>query len=432
MLFFFPRLVYYLSNTEIYIDFQTLPYQLTTCGTDSLNYLRNLHLDAAFEPPCALCIIGAYRDKMNVQSGAERASRIASIFSICETFSDDQLSQAIMSLQQLAQKEETPLTTFQASPATPVIAGSRDLCNEDGRRLGKSCTKISPRELAISPLQRSSSNFLSLPAEIRNMIYREILIPQSGVVASQLQNNGPPISAEIFQICKQIYHEASSLLYEEARLRIAVDSELITPIRHLLSPEEKANNALQKIRDDHEKSTGVKLPTPYTNMHNKVFSRFRRIDVNIALTQKLSCFTHYSDVRRYLLGLLGSNQDRKSQPKEIEVHFFARCMCANVGSPGRPTKVPLSLINAYREHDAVTSILRSELRSLNDALVELDFDFAFELENSGEVKPDILWPTTSFEGGWARVGFQTWALDTPQPEGGLRGKMYQYVNLRYD
>jgi hypothetical protein len=60
-----------------------------------------------------------------------------------------------------------------------------------------------------------SLHFLSLPGEIRNEIYRLLLVIPKSDPPSIRKRSGPSIHPQILYVCKQAHNEASAILYRE-------------------------------------------------------------------------------------------------------------------------------------------------------------------------------------------------------------------------
>ncbi|KAF2802378.1 uncharacterized protein BDZ99DRAFT_202143 [Mytilinidion resinicola] len=69
-----------------------------------------------------------------------------------------------------------------------------------------------------------SVNFLSLPSELRNKIYEEVLMDQEPIDPWALPYPFQPLTMELLRVNKTIHREASSLLYAQNRFDLTVHS----------------------------------------------------------------------------------------------------------------------------------------------------------------------------------------------------------------
>lgn len=98
------------------------------------------------------------------------------------------------------------------SPAVPCFPSRRKLVQTADMGNSESCIPEAPkveRTIPVSPrADNSAVSFLDLPPEIRNNIYCRVLIFESYL---RPESNIPAI--RLFQTCKQIHEEASSIFY---------------------------------------------------------------------------------------------------------------------------------------------------------------------------------------------------------------------------
>jgi len=90
--------------------------------------------------------------------------------------------------------------------------------------------------------------FLSLPAEIREIVYRELLVsPEVVDIDFQKQNLHPAI----MRTCRAVFHEAHKILYDENTflMRIGIPRELenVVPVCAPRATEELSLSALEKL-----------------------------------------------------------------------------------------------------------------------------------------------------------------------------------------
>lgn len=73
-----------------------------------------------------------------------------------------------------------------------------------------------------------STNFLSLPSELRNKIYEQVLVDQESINPWTRPYPFRPLTPELLRANKTVHREASSLLYAQNRFNLtAHDSELV-------------------------------------------------------------------------------------------------------------------------------------------------------------------------------------------------------------
>ncbi|KAI9717634.1 MAG: hypothetical protein M1812_004579 [Candelaria pacifica] len=141
--------------------------------------------------------------------------------------------------------------------------------------------------------------FLSLPPEIRNMIYKYLVIASrpGGAIVWGFEWGCPrkrlhKIDIAILLVNQQLHQEAAAILYGENQIRLAVSNRICPKFR-------VDNQLIPNFRVTRSGRTTSKVPDTGT-MYEHVFARFRKIRFGLSIEQRHLTSTGAADLSNNL------------------------------------------------------------------------------------------------------------------------------------
>lgn len=327
---------------------------------------------------------------------------VASILAASSSLCEDQLAELVAGLQQLQKVAATKTSQASEEPSLPPGSASTP---------------------STKPL-----HFLSLPQELRDIIYGYVLVPLSGRIAIQSQSNESDsnIDANILCTCKQIYAEASAVLYDKADLRVFVQSEHL-PGRsgEINTPRTVCPEHQEDVREEFKAVTGKKV-LESLGRPRQVLNRFRQLHVGVGFDQRLTVPSVFQDVRQFLADLLADDEAASNGIARRHIRLFTtmtRCpLQPIVHRSARPAAfIPLLAVIILQEVEDLVNLMKADIQKTHES-VEWDTDVFIRAESpTGTVAIYFKHGETVDAQSPSSWTFQTWRPGTAKPNDGRRG-----------
>lgn len=260
-------------------------------------------------------------------------------------------------------------------------------------------------------------SLMTLPPEIRDMIYREVLVPPSksirwrGSIGFALPQQ-PHVDSGLLHTCKHIYSEAIAVLRREAKVSFwfgswYLDRTLAATINPLgTDPVLGMHMILSSISGPHVQAGSVYLVLGQA-------AAFRNSEIDICLSQaywREHEFNAIVDVLRFLM--LGLQAEHPAGQYSVAIKFIWREMLVVPSSNGR--KEWARCLAAWRKACAAIRSLRLLLESLTSGKIKVLADLAWWRSDAilANGRNLTLWISEDDDG---TVWVQQWPLNEARP-----------------